>query len=182
MRNLFYFARIVEITVRLLSRNLGWVIIFSLLIGGFSWFYAEAGTMANLSLVRVPVVEYQNTGPDLFVSVAACAGNGYSLNMDIAIGAEGANDTNVYSYTTATAQDGCSTVASWVPSGWFYSAAVNTDDPGGYNSFQWWEYQEATSTEMVIHNPTLDMFLGITIFFAIFWFLVWFFRRPYDTY
>lgn len=39
----------------------------------------------------------------------------------------------------------------------------------------------ATSTQ-VINNPTLDMFMGILLFFGVFWFLVWFFRRPYDTY
>jgi len=39
-----------------------------------------------------------------------------------------------------------------------------------------------TTTEMVIHNPTMDMFLGIVLFFFVFVFVVWFFRRPYDTY
>jgi len=40
----------------------------------------------------------------------------------------------------------------------------------------------ATSTLTVVHNPTLDMFLGIVLFFFVFVFIVWFFRRPYDTY
>jgi len=40
----------------------------------------------------------------------------------------------------------------------------------------------ATTTQTLIHNPTLDMYLGIMLFFFVFVFFVWFFRRPYDTY
>jgi len=40
----------------------------------------------------------------------------------------------------------------------------------------------ASTTLSVINNPTLDMFLGIVLFFMVFVFVIWFFRRPYDTY
>jgi len=39
----------------------------------------------------------------------------------------------------------------------------------------------ATTSEMLVHNPTLDMFLGIMLFLVVFFFWIWFFRRPYDT-
>jgi len=39
----------------------------------------------------------------------------------------------------------------------------------------------STTTQMVINNPTLDMFLGMVLFFVVMWFIIWFFRRPYDT-
>jgi len=38
------------------------------------------------------------------------------------------------------------------------------------------------ATTSIIYDPTRDMFNGIILFFIPMFFMIWFFRRPYDTY
>jgi len=39
----------------------------------------------------------------------------------------------------------------------------------------------ATTTTTLINNPNQDLFNGLVLFFGVFGFLVWFFKRPYDN-
>jgi len=39
----------------------------------------------------------------------------------------------------------------------------------------------STATTTLINNPNQDLFNGLVLFFGVFWFVVWFFKRPYDN-
>lgn len=60
---------------------------------------------------------------------------------------------------------------------------TSIDNAAYFQQFEFGEGSElVVPTQMVIHNPTLDMFLGIGLFLIVMIFFIWFFRRPYDTY
>jgi len=59
-------------------------------------------------------------------------------------------------------------------------AATETDVPytcGGDSGSS----TTTSATTTLINNPNQDLFNGLVLFFGVFWFVVWFFKRPYDN-
>jgi len=61
------------------------------------------------------------------------------------------------------------------------SAGASVDFGGGATTSPSAAATSTATTTVVVVNPTQDLFTGVVLFFAVMWFIIWFFRRPYDT-
>jgi len=60
--------------------------------------------------------------------------------------------------------------------------ATTSDDINDTGIFTQYDFGgNAVATTTTVVNPTQDLFTGIVLFFAVMWFIIWFFRRPYDS-
>lgn len=174
MKNLFYLLRIFEISGRLISKMGGWIVILTAIAGALLW--------ANVTFAGVLIADW----PDAI----SCVWDGNTGFMVLAI--EDGGGTKKYANTDAsfnywvTISD-----AGLVQDALFDGAYLCDMEPGTTTLSFFTQYDfgssespssGATTTQSTIHNPTLDMWLGIVLFFFVFIFWVWFFRRPYDTY
>jgi len=164
--------------------------ILSFLIGIFSMVSAFEGTYSDVSGSRALDTDYENTsGEDLFVFVTTTAGAGDAYLVTARIGASTANtDVASCSVRTDDPVERCQQTFV-VPPDYFYAVDI-IEGAAGLTDFEWWEYVTpaisggggaASAATTTIHNPTQDMFNGFLLFFLIALFLIWFFRRPYDT-
>lgn len=142
---------------------------------------------------------YQNTSTeDLFVSVFVendSSSNGAYIRVDSnsahVVGPYDA-DFEVGNTGNTAGINGNAWNSGWVvvPPNFYYRVS----EGGAYSRVWWNEYLSpaitsgggsstaAVAATTTIHNPTQDMFNGFVVFFFVFVFFVWFFRRPYDTF
>jgi len=184
--------RVLEIVKRLLGPIAFWTAVFVACILGVLWAqqtFAFVGTMTDETASRSLATDYENTtGNDLIVMVTIQLNASGSHKVRGYIGNPTTDQLVAEQGDVSCSGSSCRDQITFVvPAGYFYEA-FNTGDA---TLLEWWEYETpamsgggggTTTTEQVVHNPTLDLWLGFMAFFMIFAFIVWFFRRPYDTY